>query len=49
MGRRETGPCGQRSGDACSEVYRVLKPGGIVSVTDEFLGPDYPLRKTTAA
>jgi ubiquinone/menaquinone biosynthesis C-methylase UbiE len=31
------------------EVYRVLKPGGIVSTTEEFLDPDYPRRKTTVA
>ena len=31
------------------EVYRVLKPGGIVSTTEEFLDPDYPRRKTTIA
>ena len=26
-----------------------LKPGGIVSMTEEFLDPDYPRRKTTIA
>jgi ubiquinone/menaquinone biosynthesis C-methylase UbiE len=31
------------------EIYRVLKPGGIVSMTEEFLDPDYPLRSTTDA
>ena len=31
------------------EVYRALKPGGIVSITEEFLDPDYPLRRTTVA
>jgi ubiquinone/menaquinone biosynthesis C-methylase UbiE len=31
------------------EVYRVLKPGGIFSTTEEFLDPDYPRRKTTTA
>ena len=31
------------------EVYRVLKPEGIVSTTEEFLDPDYPRRKTTIA
>lgn len=29
------------------EVYRVLKPGGIISTTEEFLDPDYPRQKTT--
>lgn len=32
---------------ALSEVYRVLKPNGILSVTEEFLDPDYPLPQTT--
>ncbi|MBN1877226.1 MAG: methyltransferase domain-containing protein [Anaerolineae bacterium] len=31
------------------EIYRVLKPGGIFSTTEEFLDPDYPRRKTTIA
>jgi ubiquinone/menaquinone biosynthesis C-methylase UbiE len=31
------------------EVYRVLKPGGTFSTTEEFLDPDYPRRKTTTA
>jgi ubiquinone/menaquinone biosynthesis C-methylase UbiE len=31
------------------EVYRVLKPGGVLSSTEEFLDPDYPRRKTTIA
>jgi ubiquinone/menaquinone biosynthesis C-methylase UbiE len=31
------------------EVYRVLRPGGILSTTEEFLDPDYPLRKTAMA
>jgi ubiquinone/menaquinone biosynthesis C-methylase UbiE len=31
------------------EVYRVLKPGGLFSTTEEFLDPDYPRRKTTIA
>ena len=31
------------------EVYRVLRPGGIVSISEEFVDPDYPLRKTTVA
>ncbi|MBN1316456.1 MAG: class I SAM-dependent methyltransferase [Anaerolineales bacterium] len=29
------------------EIYRVLKPGGVFSTTEEFMDPDYPLRKTT--
>jgi len=29
------------------EVYRVLKPGGIFSTTEEFLDPDYPRQRTT--
>jgi ubiquinone/menaquinone biosynthesis C-methylase UbiE len=32
---------------ALREIYRVLKPGGIVSTTEEFLDPDYPRRATT--
>lgn len=34
---------------ALREVHRVLKPGGIVSMTEEFLDPDYPRRATTGA
>ncbi|MBN2003579.1 MAG: methyltransferase domain-containing protein [Anaerolineae bacterium] len=34
---------------ALREIYRVLKPGGIVSTTEEFLDPDYPRRATTVA
>jgi ubiquinone/menaquinone biosynthesis C-methylase UbiE len=29
------------------EVFRILKPGGVFSTTEEFLDPDYPLPKTT--
>jgi ubiquinone/menaquinone biosynthesis C-methylase UbiE len=32
---------------ALREIYRVLKPGGVVSMTEEFLDPDYPRRQTT--
>lgn len=31
------------------EIHRVLKPGGVLSTTEEFLDPDYPSRKTTIA
>lgn len=34
---------------ALREIYRVLKPGGVVSMTEEFLDPDYPRRATTIA
>ncbi|MGC9396603.1 MAG: class I SAM-dependent methyltransferase [Anaerolineae bacterium] len=34
---------------ALREIHRVLKPGGIVSTTEEFLDPDYPRRATTIA
>jgi len=32
---------------ALQEIYRVLKPGGLLSVTEEFMDPDYPRRQTT--
>ncbi len=32
---------------ALREMYRVLKPNGILSISEEFLDPDYPLRSTT--
>jgi len=34
---------------ALREINRVLKPGGIISTTEEFLDPDYPRRATTVA
>jgi len=34
---------------ALREVHRVLKLGGVVSMTEEFLDPDYPRRATTGA
>jgi ubiquinone/menaquinone biosynthesis C-methylase UbiE len=32
---------------ALVEVIRVLKPGGVLSITEEFLDPDYPIARTT--
>ncbi len=32
---------------ALRELYRVLKPGGLFSTTEEFLDPDYPMPRTT--
>ena len=32
---------------ALREIHRVLKPGGFISTTEEFLDPDYPRRVTT--
>jgi ubiquinone/menaquinone biosynthesis C-methylase UbiE len=31
---------------ALLELHRVLKPGGVLSSTEEFLDPDYPLART---
>jgi ubiquinone/menaquinone biosynthesis C-methylase UbiE len=33
---------------ALLELHRVLKPNGILSITEEFLDPDYPLPQTVA-
>jgi ubiquinone/menaquinone biosynthesis C-methylase UbiE len=32
---------------ALAELRRVLKPDGLLSITEEFLDPDYPLERTT--
>ena len=32
---------------ALAELRRVLKPGGVLSVTEELMDPDYPLARTT--
>jgi SAM-dependent methyltransferase len=32
---------------ALLELVRVLRPGGVLSITEEFLDPDYPLAQTT--
>jgi SAM-dependent methyltransferase len=32
---------------ALLELHRVLKPGGMLSISEEFLDPDYPLARTT--
>lgn len=32
---------------ALLELHRVLKPGGVLSISEEFLDPDYPLAHTT--
>ena len=33
---------------ALEEIKRVLKPGGILAVSELLLDPDYPLKETTA-
>lgn len=32
---------------ALQELYRVLSPGGMLSISEYLLDPDYPLRRTT--
>ena len=32
---------------ALAELHRALKPGGVLSITEEFLDPDYPLASET--
>jgi len=32
---------------ALTELRRVIRPGGILSITEEFMDPDYPLTRTT--
>ena len=32
---------------ALSEVWRVLKPGGLLAVTEQLIDPDFPLKSTT--
>jgi ubiquinone/menaquinone biosynthesis C-methylase UbiE len=36
-------------GRVLAEVMRVLKPGGILAVSELLIDPDYPLRATTVA
>ena len=32
---------------ALAELYRTIRPGGVISITEEFLDPDYPLPSET--
>ena len=32
---------------ALAELYRTIRPGGVISITEEFLDPDYPLTSET--
>ena len=34
-------------GKALKEIYRVLRPNGILAISEILVDPDYPLRKTT--
>lgn len=34
-------------GKALKEIHRILKPNGILAISENLVDPDYPLRKTT--